>query len=102
MNHREKLRRACVWPVAAAGLMVAVSVGCQEQVVRREFGPPPVWTNQGVEYHPASPAESTEEDDFFEDVGEALFGWMDGDDQVEPDPAPSRTPRYEPIWSGYE
>jgi len=108
MKPAQNISRSAVLLLATAGLMAPVLVGCEEQVVRREYGPPPMWTNQDVEYRhvppkqvSSTPTQPAEEGNVFEEVGEAMFGWMNGDDKAEPEPTP-RTPRYEPIWSRHQ
>jgi len=91
--------------IAAIGLatVLAVGAGCQERVVEESYGPPRVWTSERVEYrapatreYSSQPEQPAEKKNFFEEVGDTLFGWMKDDPPAED---PPRSRRFDPIWT---
>jgi hypothetical protein len=85
------------------GTLTLAIGGCEKQVIRETYRPPGSIGSTHIEYrspatiHAARDArQPVKKKNFFEEVGDTLFGWI-GDD---PEPQPARyNNRFDPMWS---
>jgi len=91
---------------AVAACLVAVALagpGCEERVVSVNQSPMTgLSTNMEYDYRPVSSLSTDRRDEpadegFLEDVGEFLFGWMDGEDEAEGGRRATER-EFAPIW----
>jgi len=87
-----------VVPVAAVVLIVTAATGCESRVVRRDYGPMTGMPHQGESQVRRDVERRGQSGNFFQRSKDAMFGWMDGeDDQAGPYRRPADR-KYEPVW----
>ncbi len=86
------------------GVLVCAAAACQEQIVREEYvpstgmGPDTPYAHASPHLPPPRVATQPDRRDFFDKLGDFMFGWTDERDDPEPDSAPSNAP----LWQRYE
>jgi hypothetical protein len=85
--------------------LLLAAAGCQERVISETYRPmtgmPGGYSHSGQPYSPNVERPPVQRKNAVEraldDIGDALFGWMDDDEQPAATPAP-RGRTYDPIW----
>ena len=82
---------------ACLALGVPGGVGCQEQVTERPYTPATGLSTAPMQnvYGTPAPAQPRKRN-FFDKMGDALFGWMDDDKPKRSTVPPDR--QFEPMW----
>jgi len=94
-----------IFKLIVVAIFATAVTGCQKQVANETYRPIGSWTGSNTGYESWSapklsrtPEQPVEHRSFFDDVGDTLFGWLDGNKKKQAAPA-RQVKRYDPMWT---